>query len=139
MLRRILAIIAFMIATGYISGPPSVLLTVYDPLLGGMNCDEDCYTLADGHKWTLEDYENVAACPTWMVFTGNIKTGLSFGSHDVICRDTGPDVRVRWNDYYESYVIHIDVMYPIHSMGYPEWNYVLIPLDEVDFYVGVVE
>lgn len=34
----------------------------YDPILGGINCDSDCSTMATGAKVTEERYGNTAAC-----------------------------------------------------------------------------
>ena len=39
----------------------------YDPLLGGINCDHDCTTMASGVKVTEDRYGNTAAClREWM-------------------------------------------------------------------------
>lgn len=131
--------IAFCIAAGFILEPPPVLLTVYDPALGGINCGQSCHVLADGHHWDQSDYESVAACPSWMVYTGETKMWIDANGMSLACRDTGSMVRIAWNSHYESYVIHIDVMYPVAELGYPEWNYMLIDFEDVEFYWNEVE
>lgn len=119
---------------GFIQGEPSVLLTVFDPARGGINCGESCHVLADTYEWTPDDYGFIAACPDWMVFTGRYRVAVDVAGMQLVCRDAGPLVNISWNEYYETYVIHIDVMYHLPEYeDYPSWNYSLFPLDDVAF------
>ena len=130
-MRKFLAVLAMFLATGEIDQLPPYLLTVYDPRLMGINCNETCYDLADGHIWQDSDYLITAACPKWMVYRGPKRLFVSINGMRLACRDTGPNVRLQWNDFYNTYVLHIDVLYPIAEKGYPDWNYSLHDFDSV--------
>jgi hypothetical protein len=74
-----------------------LLLTVYDPADGGINCDSDCAHLA---IVPMNDalYGNAAACPLGYGFVGYDQTAVF--SHSEIgeraCLDTGGDVQVEY-------------------------------------------
>lgn len=94
-----------------------ILVTWYDPALGGINCDEDCTTFADGTLVTPDDYGRVGACiPEWL---GASITIADLGTFE--CRDTGPSIVIAYNEYYRGWVIHVDIL---HDKP-PEWNYQL--------------
>ena len=104
--------------------PPSnrgdipVITTWYDPALGGINCDDDCKTLADGGTWSSDDYGRVAACPASWMGKRFVTTAGEF-----LCRDTGGKIGLAWNAYYENWVFHVDIMSdtPI-SYNYRLWH-----------------
>lgn len=94
-----------------------VLVTWYDPARGGINCDSDCGTFADSSPVTPEAYGNVTACiPEWL---GAHLTISGLGTFH--CRDTGGAIVIAYNDYYDKWVIHVDVL----QSHPPEWNYEL--------------
>lgn len=94
-----------------------VLVTWYDPALGGINCDADCTTYADGTIVTPDDYGQVSACiPEWLGASITID-----GIGTFACRDTGSAIVVNYNEYYRGWVIHVDVL---HEEP-PDWNYQL--------------
>lgn len=94
-----------------------VLVTWYDPALGGVNCDSDCTTYADGTLVTPDDYGQVSACiPEWLGASITIDGLGSF-----MCRDTGASIGVDYNVYYEGWVIYVDIL---HEEP-PDWNYQL--------------
>ena len=104
----------------WLSSP--ALVTHYMPLQGGINCDLDCFTLADGGGWTEDDYGRVAACPARM-FGRRIRLYFPDGTAPVLhCRDRGGAIGWRWNNYYGRYVVHIDIL--SESVG--RWNYYLV-------------
>lgn len=102
-----------------------IVVTYYYPDQGGVNCNQDCSILADNQPWDAGDYGNVAACPRELFYQHLEIQG--FGT--VHCRDTGPAVTVRWNDYWQQYVIHVDVLEEVGVDTYnywlfDEWRYV---------------
>lgn len=82
-----------------------ILVTWYNPALGGINCNNDCSTLADGTKWNDSHYNNTAACIVRLR-----GATLHFGDYAVKCRDSGGMVKISWNDYYQRWVMHVDVL-----------------------------
>lgn len=67
----------------------SLRMSHYDPSLGGVNCDNDCSTMASGDKvseWALgKDGMFAAACPQEWPFGTKLRVnGTTF-----VCRDTG--------------------------------------------------
>lgn len=94
-----------------------VLVTWYDPAQGGINCDVDCGTFADSSPVTPEAYGTVSACiPEWL---GAELTISGLGTFH--CRDTGGSIVVAYNNYYQQWVIHVDVL----QTEMPAWNYEL--------------
>lgn len=95
-----------------------VLITWYDPALGGVNCDSECGHFGDGTTVTADDYGVTAAClPEWRGATVNLPGIGSF-----LCRDSGSAIGARWNSYHQTDVIHVDLL--LHSE--PSYNYYLI-------------
>lgn len=81
-------------------------LTWYDPAQGGINCDSDCSTFANGERVTEERYQDTVACPQEYV-------GRTFdipGLGERVCRDTGGAIRIAYSERYQTHVIHIDVL-----------------------------
>lgn len=81
-------------------------LTWYDPAQGGINCDSDCSTFANGERVTEERYQDTVACPFEYVGYTFVIPGLG----ERVCRDTGGKIVIAYSEYYQSYVIHIDVL-----------------------------
>ena len=83
------------------------VMSLYDPDLGGWNCDDDCSTVATG---LLQDwmYEVAGACP--FEFTGWI---IQFPDLDrsLQCVDRGTAVRARWSDHHDQCVVYFDVLW----------------------------
>jgi len=89
----------------------------YDPILGGINCDSDCSTMATGTKVTEERYGNTAACiREW---TG--KTVVIEGLGEFECLDRGGAIIE-----HEGY-IWIDLLLhePLVPFGTLEYNWQL--------------
>lgn len=82
-----------------------ILVTWYDPALGGINCDVDCTTLADGLGWDEFDYGRSAACLPTML--GGYVT---FGGMTYRCRDTGGGIEVEYDGYWQRWVMRVDIM-----------------------------
>lgn len=100
-----------------------VLLTVYDPARGGINCDSDCGHWADGTPVNLpEQYMAVAACIPQIPVDAVISIP---GVGRFRCRDRGGAVKVAYNDYWQRWVVHVDIAADV-SGGYPSWNYQLV-------------
>jgi hypothetical protein len=93
-------------------------MSVYDPALGGINCDDDCTTIATG-KLEPEMYEVVAAChPLLLTARVNVPGVGTFH-----CLDTGTAIIVRWNSYYQRRVLWFDVLYNLVDQPPPDWAY----------------
>ncbi len=83
-----------------------VLVTWYDPMLGGINCQEPCDVFADGTAVTESSYNVTAACiPEWMG-----RTIVIVGLGAFTCHDTGGGIVIEFNEYYQQYVIRLDVL-----------------------------
>lgn len=101
-----------------------VLVTYYDPLTCinpngtievNINCDSDPTSFADGTAVSALNYGNTAACiPEWL---GREVTLVGLGTYT--CHDTGGSITVAYNEYYEQWVIHMDIMLAAE----PEYNY----------------
>ena len=94
---------------------PAVVM-IYDPSLGGINCDNDCSTIATG---PLEDwhYGSIAACDPSLLGAYVTLPGVGV----VRCMDTGSAVRVAYSEYWGEYVLYFDVMWKLEEWGRPEW------------------
>ena len=94
-----------------------VVTSYYVPSQGGINCDEDCTTMATG-KITGDMYGKVGACPVEMLGYKLTITGRHF-----TCRDTGGAIKLRYDRLpyppYD-YVVAIPVDILAHEVG--EWN-----------------
>ena len=95
------------------------IVTVYDPALGGINCDGDCTTIATGpfEPWMYKEY---AACDISL-----LGRYIRFPVLDVRvrCMDTGAAVRARWSQRDERCVIFFDVLWPLTEEPTPYWNW----------------
>ena len=81
-----------------------LLVTFYDTSRGGINCDIDCNTYADGTAVNLpDDYGEILACiPQWL---GSWVVTPHFSGK---CRDTGGAIVITYNEDFGVWVIHVD-------------------------------
>lgn len=109
------------------------VLTVYDPRLGGINCDADCGYFASGIPVGSEWYGVAAACDAALLGRSVSFPALSL---TVECVDTGGMIQPAYSDYYGRQVLYFDVMWPLEKVngqviGAPAWNYLLLESWEV--------
>lgn len=122
-IQQFLVILSYILANN-----EALVLTAYDPSLGGTNCVEPCGQVATGYWFDVDDYwdgaEGLAACPEeWLGATIVIE---NFGR--LHCLDTGGAIkRWQWDEYYNRPVTHIDIM--VYDPFNQVWNYRLIPTD----------
>ena len=105
----------------------AILITWYDPKLGGINCDSDCSMLADGSATANAIYYgnapvSTAAClREWIGRTVTID-----GLGTFLCRDTGGGIVTKYNEIHQRTVIHLDVMaaseIPCNYCIYENWR-----------------
>jgi hypothetical protein len=92
-------------------------MTLYDPVLGGWNCDDDCTTVATG-KFYDSMYKQAASCPIQLL--GNT-INIDHLGKNYICVDTGPAVKpTYWKDHCITW---LDVVWPLHREPLPDWTY----------------
>jgi len=96
------------------------IVSVYDPSIGGVNCDDDCSVTADGTKIAPNLYGTVAACDPRLL--GSTVTFPGIGSFR--CIDTGSAIGERWSKYFDRRVVVFDLMVDL-SAGVPNWSYSL--------------
>lgn len=103
------------------------IVTVYDPALGGVNCDEDCSTLATG---PLEGfmYTQYAACDESLLgwYVSFPMLGMQ-----VRCMDTGGAIKAFWSPRDGQCVLPFDVLWPLTEEDPPYWNWWYIETWEV--------
>lgn len=104
------------------------VMSVYDPALGGINCDSNCAQVATG---PLEDwmYEVAGACPTELL--GRTVYFPAIG-HTLACVDNGPAIKEAWSERDERCVVYFDTLWHLEKdetgliTGAPEWTWWLI-------------
>jgi hypothetical protein len=108
--------------------PLPIVLSYYNPTLGGINCDSNCSVLADGTLWDESMSGNVAAClPEWLGYS--IRLGV-MGLGSVKCRDVGGLIKPYYSRYHGRWVIPVDVLW----LGeYPAWNQHLVIASYPDY------
>ena len=96
------------------------VMSIYDPKLGGINCDDDCSTVAIGPL--LAEYWNSAgAChPDLLGLT------VTFPAIDLTmrCVDTGGLIDIAWSEHYQREVLYFDVLWDASTP--PDWVYWLL-------------
>lgn len=110
----------------YVPPPPPLtsypaLMVIYDPALGGINCDEDCSTVATG-PLTEDMYFTSGACHPDLLGLTVYFPAIDF---EMKCVDTGGMITVRYSDYYEQDVLYFDAMWDYFG-EWPYWNYWLL-------------
>ena len=95
------------------------IVTIYDPALGGINCDEDCKTLATG-PLERSMYTQYAACDVQL-----LGWYVSFPVLDmrVRCMDTGGAVKAFWSFRDGQCVLPFDILWPLTEEPAPYWNW----------------
>ena len=104
-------------------GMPAIL-TVYDPSLGGINCDNDCRTTATG-LLTDDLYEKAGACHPSLLGATIYFDDINFS---LTCVDTGGMVGVGWSKRDQEFVVFFDALWHLSVeggkiTGGPSWNY----------------
>ena len=93
----------------------SIVTTWYDPaqcydedgnVIDNINCNGDPGHFADGTPVLESSYGTVAACISDWLGATLIIEGLGVFR----CRDTGGSIHVEFDEYYEQYVIHVDIL-----------------------------
>ena len=106
---------------------PAVMV-IYDPTIGGINCDEDCTTIATGPL--LDEYwYQAGAC-----YPNLLGAEIYFPVIDFTmkCVDNGGKVTVLWNEYYQQEVVYFDVLWS--ATNPPYWLYWLLDDWQVMWY-----
>ncbi|MHC4560627.1 MAG: hypothetical protein ACYS80_25385 [Planctomycetota bacterium] len=90
------------------------VVTYYEPLNGGHNCDDDCSTMSTGviEEWMYGEY---MACHVDLL--GAYVTFEGIGTWR--CMDTGGMITILWSPHYGEYVLFFDAL--LHET--PEWNF----------------
>ena len=96
------------------------LMVIYDPSLGGLNCDGDCSTVATG-QLTADMWFTSGACHPELLGATVRFPAIDFTMR---CVDTGPAVTVAYNDYYRTDVVYLDAMWKANQP--PDWLYWLL-------------
>ena len=104
------------------------ILHVYDPALGGINCDGDCGTVATG-PLTVDMYKRSGACPAQL-----LGSNIYFDDIDVSmeCVDNGGAIKPAWSERDNMCVVFFDMLWPLEVVderivGAPEWNHWWLP------------
>ena len=107
--------------TGYLplTSYPAVMV-IYDPRLGGINCDGDCLTVATG-PLTEDMYFTSGACHQDLLGATVHFPAINFSMR---CVDTGGLIDVGWNEYYQQEVLYFDAMWDASNP--PPWVYWLL-------------
>ena len=89
------------------------IMSVYDPALGGRNCDGDCTTVATG---LLEDwmYEKAGACPMELLGATVYIPGID---HSIQCVDTGGAIKAGWSERDNQCVVYFDTLWHLEREG----------------------
>lgn len=103
-------------------GEMPILAVAYDPLHAWLDpsaCDYECEHFANNELVTAEHYDNTAACILdWHTLTISVPELGEF-----VCRDTGALVQIAYNEYYDKWVIYLDVMHDLEADPDPWFNY----------------
>ena len=96
------------------------LMVVYDPTLGGINCDNDCTTVALG-ELTEDMWFTSGACHPDLLGLTVYFPAIDF---EMRCVDTGGMITIRYNEFYQRTVLYFDALWDYYNL--PEWNYWLL-------------
>ena len=101
------------------------LMSVYDPALGGINCDDDCSTVAMG-KFHPDMYGVAGACPM-SLYGATVYIEFPFApfspGQEFHCVDTGPDVNMRYFPWSSDCGPVFDVLWPLTEEQAPYWSW----------------
>ncbi len=138
MIAPILAIVAIH-CFGCAPEPPKVpicpglfdypaIVTVYDPALGGINCDDDCSTVATG-LFDESMYEVAGACPSALL---GRKIHFPYLDLNLLCVDNGGDIEPTWSERDDRCIVFFDFLWRLEEteegelLGAPFWNWWLV-------------
>ena len=121
-------------ALAFIEDPPCsdmhapAILHPYDPALGGINCDDDCSTVATG-ALLPEMYERAGACDKSMLGSTVYFDDIGMSME---CVDTGGLIGPGWSERDSMCVMYFDVLWHLDIEGgkitnAPSWNHWLLP------------
>lgn len=113
------------------------VMSLYDPDLGGPNCDGDCKTVATG---PLEDwmYEVAGACPAPLLGSTVHFPGIEFSMQ---CVDRGTAIKAAWSERDRQCVVYFDALWHLPDedkdgrvdrdedgsvLGVPYWFYWMV-------------
>ena len=96
------------------------VITFYDPSLGGINCDDDCTTVATG-KLEPSMYGTAGACHKDLLGRTIVFHAIDL---EMKCVDTGGMIDVAYSKYYSREVLYFDILWDADNP--PEWNYWLL-------------
>ena len=130
MLLTCLELAVLCLLPDYVPPPPVLtdypaLMVIYDPSLGGINCDEDCTTVAIG-PLTADMWFTAGACHPDLLGATVVFPAIDFAMY---CVDTGPAVTIGYNRVYNQNVLYFDALWIASDP--PPWLYWLIE----DWYV----
>lgn len=92
------------------------IMSVYDPALGGINCDGDCSTVAMG-KLHDEMYGVAGACPIELY---GATVHFDYLNRDFHCVDTGPAIKTTYLPG-QGCASYFDVLWPLTDEPAPDW------------------
>jgi hypothetical protein len=95
-------------------------MVIYDPSLGGINCDGDCTTVATG-PLTEDMWFTSGACHPDLLGQTVYFPAIDF---EMECVDNGGLITKAYNEYYQRDVVYFDVMWDASNP--PEWLYWLL-------------
>jgi hypothetical protein len=90
---------------------------MYDPALGGINCDDDCTTVAMG-KFDDYMYKVAGACPKELY---GATVHFSYLGMELHCVDTGPAIEPTYFPQYGMCASSFDLLWPLHDEPAPDW------------------
>ena len=93
------------------------IISMYDPALGGINCDDDCTTVAMG-KFDDYMYKVAGACPKELY---GATVHFSYLGMELHCVDTGPAIEPTYFPQYGMCASYFDLLWPLHDEPAPDW------------------
>ena len=96
------------------------LMVFYDPSLGGINCNDDCTTVAWG-PLTPDMWFTAGACHPDLFGATVHFPAIDFTMH---CVDNGDDITIAYNEVYNQTVVYFDPLWIADDP--PFWLYWLL-------------
>lgn len=93
------------------------VVSVYDPELGGVNCDDDCSTVAMG-PFDEDMYGAAGACDPDLYGDVIYFPSLAVKMH---CVDNGTNIRTLYDERIDACVSVFDLAWPLHEDPSPEF------------------
>ena len=140
-IELLITLTMFLPTPGPVETKYPAFVNPYDPVLQGINCDSDCSSLANGRKWTEDDYGKLAACPPdlmgcYVTFTNDYSTAGPF-----LCSDTGGALlEPMYVEKFDKTVQHFDILWDLSDENeemipwsqLPWWNHAVFEEWEAD-------